>query len=319
MPIPSLQLGNIRLGTRGSKLALWQAHWVATTFTKLYPHLRTELVIISTRGDRTLDAMLPEVGGKGFFTEELDQSLLQGDIDLAVHSLKDLPTTLPEGLVLAAVCNRTWVQDVLVSRTSQTLDVLPNGARVGTCSLRRTAQIKYLRPDVQILPLRGNVPTRLAKLRDGEYDAIVLAEAGMRRLGLDDQITEVFPVTMVLPAPAQGALGVVVRRHHRQLLELSTSLDELEARATTTCERAFLHRLEAGCQAPVAALAEYHAGLLGCHGLIAALDGTQLLRRFIHGRVEDAHALGEALAGQLLSEGGEAILAAVLKKSAVHA
>src|SRR5262245_15942637 len=187
--MPSTPRSNIRIGTRGSKLALWQARWVANTLMKLHPQLHTELVVISTRGDRTLEALIPEIGGKGFFTEELDQSLLLGEIDLAVHSLKDLPTTLPADLVLGAVCNRSWVHDVLISRTSQDLEALPYGAKVGTCSLRRTAQIKRLRPDANIYPLRGNVPTRLDKLHRGEYDAIVLAEAGIRRLGLDDQIT----------------------------------------------------------------------------------------------------------------------------------
>jgi hydroxymethylbilane synthase len=276
---------------------------------KLHPQLRTELVVISTRGDRTLEALIPEIGGKGFFTDELDQHLLQGKIDLAVHSLKDLPTTLPAGLMLGAVCNRTWVHDVLVARAAQNLEALPYTARVGTCSLRRTAQIRRLRPDLQICPLRGNVPTRLDKLRQGDYDAIVLAEAGMRRLGLEDQITQVFPPEMVLPAPAQGALGVEMRADHPFLQQLISPLDEIEARATTTCERALLSRLGAGCQVPVAALAEYHAGQLRCHGLIASLDGAQLVRRIIHGRAEDAQALGEALADQLLQNGGEAILA----------
>jgi hydroxymethylbilane synthase len=307
----STQPGNIRIGTRGSRLALWQAHWVANTLTKLHPQIRTELVVISTRGDRTLTALIPEIGGKGFFTEELDQHLLEGRIDLAVHSLKDLPTTLPAGLVLGAVCNRKWVHDVLVARASQKLEDLPYGAKVGTCSLRRTAQIKHLRPDVQIEPLRGNVPTRLDKLQKGEYDAIVLAEAGMRRLGFDDHITQVFPPSLVLPAPAQGALGIEMRANDRLIQEVMTPLDELEVRATTTCERALLQRLGAGCQVPVAGLAEYRDGQLVCHGLIASIDGTQLVRRVVRGRAEEAQALGEALADQLLQDGGEAILAAV--------
>jgi hydroxymethylbilane synthase len=318
--MPSPRLNNIRIGTRGSKLALWQANWVANTLMELHPHLQTELVTISTRGDRALAAIIPEIGDKGFFTEELDQNLLHAKIDLAVHSLKDLPTTLPEGLALGAVCNRTWVHDVLVSRASQSFDALPYGARVGTCSLRRTAQIKYLRPDVEILPLRGNVPARIEKLQKGEYDAIVLAEAGLRRLGLDDHITQVFPATMVLPAPAQGALGIELRADHRLLQDLISPLDEFAARVTTACERALLHRLGAGCQVPVAALAEYQDGLLACHGLIASIDGTHLVRRFIYGRAEEAQALGEALADQLMREGGEAILAmAASNTSAVDA
>ncbi|MGH7496613.1 MAG: hydroxymethylbilane synthase [bacterium] len=311
----STPLNSIRIGTRGSKLALWQARWVANTLMKLHPHLHTELVVISTRGDRTLGALIPEIGGKGFFTEELDQHLLRGEIEIAVHSLKDLPTSLPAGLALGAVCNREWVRDVLVARAAQNLESLPYAARVGTCSLRRTAQIRHLRPDVQIHPLRGNVPTRLEKLQQGEYDAIVLAEAGIRRLGLDAHITQVFPPGVVLPAPAQGALGVEIRSGHHRLQELISPLDDIEARATTSCERALLNRLGAGCQVPVAALAEHHAGQLTCHGLIASIDGAQLVRRTMHGRAEAAQALGEALAEQLLQDGGEAILATLPAKA----
>lgn len=281
---------------------------MADALRRLYPEIKVELVKVTTRGDRALDVLIPEIGGKGFFTEELDHGLLAGEIDLAVHSLKDLPTQLPQGLMLAAVCNRKWVHDVLICREAWTLDSLPYNANVGTCSMRRTAQIKHRRPDLNILPLRGNVPTRIQKLRRGEYDAIVLAEAGVRRLELDDEIAQVLPTEIILPAPAQGALGIEILAGNHAVRDLIAALDEPQTRAATTCERAVLHELGAGCQVPVAALAECEGGRLQCRGLIAGLDGARLVRDRVSGPASEAEKLGRKLAQQLLRKGGEEIL-----------
>jgi hydroxymethylbilane synthase len=306
---------NLRLGTRHSKLALWQANWVADALRRRYPEIAVELVKITTRGDKSLEVLIPEIGGKGFFTEELDHGLLRGEIDLAVHSLKDLPTQLPHGLMLAAVCNRKWVHDVLIGREAWTLDSLPYNANVGTCSMRRTAQIKHRRPDLNILPLRGNVPTRIQKLRSGEYDAIVLAEAGVRRLGLENEIAQVLLTEIILPAPAQGALGIEILASNHAVHELIAALDEPQTRATTTCERAVLHELGAGCQVPVAALAECEDGRLHCRGLIAGLDGTRLVRDSVSGSMTEAEKLGRKLAQQLLRNGGAEILKEIKSES----
>lgn len=306
----------LRLGTRSSKLALWQANWVAAALQRRFPEIAIELVKINTRGDKTLDVLIPETGGKGFFTEELDHGLLTGEIDVAVHSLKDLPTALPQGLELAAVCNRQWVHDVLLARTACTLDSLAYGARVGTCSLRRTAQLLRHRPDLNILPLRGNVPTRIQKLLAGEYDAIVLAEAGVRRLGLIDHIVQRLPASVMLPAPAQGALGLEVFANNQLAYKFAAALDDFDARAATACERALLNELGAGCQVPVAALAHCEGDELECQALIAALDGSRLVRDSIRGRREEAQALGITLARRLLREGGEEILAGVRMNNA---
>ncbi len=282
---------------------------MARTLQTRHPELAIDLVKITTRGDKSLGVLIPEIGGKGFFTEELDQGLLRGEIDLAVHSLKDLPTQLPEGLMLGAVCNRKWVHDVLIGRESWTLDGLPYNANVGTCSMRRAAQIKYHRPDLNILPLRGNVPTRIQKLRAGEYDAIVLAEAGVRRLGLDAEIAQVLPVEVILPAPAQGALGIEILADNHAVRHLVAALDEPATRAATACERAVLHELEAGCQVPVAALADIEGKKLSCRALIASLDGARVLRDSIYGGAAEAERLGKILAQRLLQQGGEEILA----------
>lgn len=307
----------LRIGTRRSDLALWQAEWVQRALQQANPGLTTELVKMDTRGDKTLDVLIPELGGKGFFTEELDRALLHGEIDLAVHSLKDLPTELPEGLALGAVCNRRYVSDVLLSGGHRwTLESLPYAATVGTCSLRRTAQLKRIRPDLNITPLRGNVPTRIRKLKAGQYDAIVLAEAGVRRLGLDQEITEVIALELLLPAPAQGALAIEVNTKNTPACRIVAQLDEPEVRAATTCERAFLNCLGAGCQVPVAALATCEDGRLHFRGLIAALEGDRVAQGEIQGEVEEAAALGKLLAEQLLRDGGQEILENV-KRDAV--
>jgi hydroxymethylbilane synthase len=290
-------------------LALWQANHVRAKFLALYPQLEVELVKIDTRGDKVLNQPIPELGGKGLFTDEIDQQLRSGKIDLAVHSLKDLPVELPKGLALAAVFDRRWVHDVLIAPHNFTLAKLPSGSRVGTCSLRRTAQVKAFRRDLEILPLRGNVPTRLRKLENGDYDAIVLAEAGVRRLGFETRIGEVISTEIMLPAPAQGALGIEIRGDDAELQNMLARLNDEIAAAETACERSLLRALGAGCQVPVAALARINNGKLHCEALVASVDGENVVRDFITGAAADAAALGKKLAQSLWRNGADKILA----------
>jgi hydroxymethylbilane synthase len=298
----------LRLGTRRSDLALWQANQVREKLLAQYPQLEVELVKIDTRGDKVLNQPIPELGGKGLFTDEIDQQLRSGKIDLAVHSLKDLPVELPKGLALAAVCDRRWVHDVLITPHNFTLATLPSGSRVGTCSLRRTAQVKAFRRDLEILPLRGNVPTRLRKLENGDYDAIVLAEAGVRRLGFDSRIGEVISTEIMLPAPAQGALGIEIRADDVELQGMLARLNAEIAAAETACERSLLQALGAGCQVPVAALARVNDGKLRCEALVASVDGENVVRDTINGSATEAVVLGKKLAQLLWRDGADKIL-----------
>ncbi|MDZ7343403.1 MAG: hydroxymethylbilane synthase, partial [candidate division KSB1 bacterium] len=297
----------LRLGTRRSDLALWQANHVRAKLLALYPQLEVELVKIDTRGDKVLNQPIPELGGKGLFTDEIDQQLRSGKIDLAVHSLKDLPVELPKGLALAAVCDRRWVHDVLIAPNHFTLKTLPSGSRVGTCSLRRTAQVKAFRRDLEILPLRGNVPTRLRKLENGDYEAIILAEAGVRRLGFEARIGEVISTEIMLPAPAQGALGIEIRADDVELQNMLARLNDDIAAAETACERSLLQALGAGCQVPVAALARVNDGKLRCEALVASVDGESVVRDFIAGAAAEAVALGKKLAQSLWRNGADKI------------
>jgi len=299
----------LRLGTRRSDLALWQARHLREKLLTLYPQLEVALIKIDTRGDKVLNQPIPELGGKGLFTDEIDQQLRRGEIDLAVHSLKDLPVELPKGLALAAVCDRRWVHDVLIAPNNFTLATLPSGSRVGTCSLRRTAQVKAFRHDLEILPLRGNVPTRLRKLENGDYDAIVLAEAGVRRLGFDARISEVLSTEIMLPAPAQGALGIAIRADDAELQNTLARLNDEIAAAETACERSLLQALGAGCQVPVAALARVHGRELRCEALVASVDGEKIVRHVIAGSTAEAVALGKKLAQLLWRDGADKILA----------
>jgi hydroxymethylbilane synthase len=247
----------IKIGTRGSELALWQAHHVADLLRAAYPDTTVEIVTFTTKGDKILDKSLPEIGGKGLFTEELERALLAGEIDCAVHSLKDLPTEQPNGLVIGAVPKRGAVEDVLISKHNLTLDNLPQGAKIGTSSLRRAAQLRHYRSDFQIIDIRGNVPTRIAKALnpDSGYDAIVLAQAGVERLGLMDKVTQIIPLEIMLPAPGQGAIGVQCRNIQSEH-QLFSKISDFWATLETTTERAFLNRLGAGCSMPLAAYLE---------------------------------------------------------------
>jgi hydroxymethylbilane synthase len=299
----------IVVGTRGSALALWQAEHVIVRLRAAMPKLEVEVKIIRTQGDLVRDRALSQVGGKGLFVTEIENALLGGEIDLAVHSLKDMPTEQPRGLILGAILKRANPCDALVARDGRgTLADLPVGARVGTSSLRRRAQLLAARPDLQVVDLRGNVDTRLRKLREGQYDAIVLAVAGLERLGHPDAISQELPIDLMLPAVGQGALCVEVRAGDAATQSLVSSLDHLPTRRAAEAERAFLQRLEGGCQVPIGAFAQVDGSQLYLLGLVAALDGSRLVRDEIRGPAANAAQLGADLAGRLLEAGGQAIL-----------
>ena len=296
----------LTIGSRGSPLALWQAHWVQGRLAQLGIESRIE--IIKTTGDKVTDVALSQVGGKGLFTKEIEEALLAGHIDLAVHSLKDMPTDLPAGLTLAAIPEREDPRDALVGRA---LESLGPGARVGTGSLRRAAQLRARRPHLQIEDIRGNVDTRLRKLDEGLYDAIVLASAGLRRLGWESRITELFDPTVLCPAVGQGALAVETRADGGAGFEAARQLEHAESRTRVTAERAALAALGGGCQTPMGAHAYLDGDTLIIIGVIVSPDGTQMVRRRHHGPANDPEGAGTSLARQLLDAGGKEILDAV--------
>lgn len=299
------------LGTRASPLARAQTETVMARLTEAWPDLSCETRVISTAGDRTQASgePLPEIGGKGLFTAALERALREGDIDLAVHSLKDLPTEDAKGVVVGAVTARADVRDCLVSRAGASLTELAAGAVVGTSSLRRSAQLRALRPDLDVRSIRGNVDTRIRKVREGEYDAAVLAAAGIRRLGLESEVTEWLEADSMLPAPGQGALAIQCRVDAEPILALLEEIDDARARAETTAERGFLRALGAGCTAPVAALAvTTRTPRVRLQGLVASVDGTEMVRVDGEG---DPQAIGEQLASEALSAGADRILAAI--------
>ncbi len=298
----------IIIGTRSSKLALWQADYVADSLRRQYPGLRVEKKLVTTKGDKILNAPLAKIGGKGLFTKELEQDMLEGNIDIAVHSLKDMPVEIPAGLTLAAITERFDPGDALVSPKYGRFAALPQGAKVGTSSLRRKAQLLHARPDLQIEDLRGNVNTRLAKLESEHFDGIILAVAGLKRLGFGDRITDVLPRSMCLPAVGQGALAIEARAGDDETLSL---LGFLRDEATVHCaaaERAFLARVEGGCQVPVGVYAAEQQGRLSVEAVIASVDGARLYRDAVQGSWEEAGQLGSSLADRLLAAGGLAIL-----------
>ena len=302
----------IRIATRGSKLARWQAEHVASRLQSLHEHVATELVPITTRGDRMLHAPLAKVGGKGLFIKELEQAILAGAADIAVHSMKDVPVELPPGLTIPATTEREDPRDVLVSREHSGLDALPRGSRVGTSSLRRQCQLRALRPDLDIANLRGNVNTRLGKLEDGEFDAIVLASAGLKRLGLEALISEYLEPERLLPAIGQGVMGIECRAGDTDVRALIAPLHEPAAAAELAAERALNRALGGGCQVPIAGFAETREpGVLRLRALVAKVDGSLVLRDDRHGTVDAAGALGRAAAHALLARGAREILAEV--------
>ena len=300
----------IVIGTRGSQLALTQTRHVVEYLEQAAPGLDVKVEVISTTGDRMLDQPLAAIGGKGLFTEELERALRAGSVDLAVHSLKDLPTEEPEGLTVAAVATRATPNDALVCAKWSGLDAIPDGARVGTSSPRRKAQLLSRKPGLAVVDLRGNIDTRLSKvLERGEVDAAILACAGLERIGRTDAIAEVLSPEVMLPAPGQGALGIQARAGDDELLELLGKINDAAAQAETTAERALLAGLGGGCRVPIGALARIEGDGLTLQGCVCSLDGATVLRKEVSGSVSDAAALGQQAAEELLASGANAIVA----------
>ena len=302
----------LTIGTRQSLLALWQSNHIAALLREKYPECEVVLKKIVTKGDRILDVPLAQIGGKGLFTKEIETELADGTIDLAVHSLKDMPTVLPEGLCLTAITERANVGDAFVSNKYASFEELPLGAVIGTSSLRRKAQLLAARPDLQIMDLRGNVDTRLRKLDEGLYDAIILAAAGLERLGHGDCITALIPPDVCLPAVGQGALAIEARTADDEVRSMLEFLNDLPTKQSTDAERAFLGLLEGGCQVPIGVHADVAGEQIKIEAIIAALDGSTVLRDTITGKAEDAVALGQQLGKKMLAAGGQEILAAIL-------
>ncbi len=298
----------IRIGTRSSALALWQAEWVKSELEKKYPGVRVSLTKIKTTGDKILDVPLAKVGGKGLFVKEIEEAMLANEIDIAVHSMKDVPTFFPDGLHLSCITKREDPRDALLTRNKVKFNDLPKGANVGTSSLRRQAQLMSVRPDFVIHQLRGNVDTRLRKLKEGQYDAIILAAAGVKRLGLAENVTEYIDPRISLPAIGQGALGVECRVDDRELNDMISFFNHADTRVCVTGERALLRRLEGGCQVPIACYGEMKNGTLLLTGLVASVDGRQIIKDVIEGAPEQAEKLGVTLAETLLSRGADVIL-----------
>ncbi|MEW6181823.1 MAG: hydroxymethylbilane synthase [Bacillota bacterium] len=301
----------IVVGTRGSALALEQTEIVADALKRRWPEYRFSIKKIKTVGDKILDVALAKIGDKGLFTKELEVALLNKEIDIAVHSMKDVPTLLPEDLVIGAVLEREYPGDVLVSTSGKVLDGLPQGARVGTSSLRRQAQLKHYRPDLVIVPVRGNVITRLNKLKAGDFDAIVLAWAGLARLGLEGHATQRLPYSVCLPAVAQGAIGIEIRANDPEITRLTEVLDDADTRAQVLAERALMRRLEGGCQVPIGAIASTMNEELTIEGVVADLGGRRLVRAQDSGPVFQAEEVGMRLAEKLLGIGGDKILESI--------
>ena len=301
----------VRIATRKSPLALWQAEHVRDALLAAHPGLQIELLKMTTQGDKILDSPLAKIGGKGLFVKELEQALLEGRADIAVHSMKDVPAEFPAGLHLAAILAREDERDAFVSNTHATLESLPHGARVGTSSLRRQCQLSARRPDLQILTLRGNVNTRLAKLDAGEYDAIILASAGLLRLNMADRITQYIDPDISLPAVGQGAIGIECRENDACIHALLAVLNDKPTAIRITAERAMNRRLEGGCQVPIAGHAVLNGNNLTLRGLVGSPDGREMVRGEVSGPQHDAEALGIALAEDLLARGAAAILKAV--------
>lgn len=302
----------LTIGTRQSLLALWQSNHIAALLRKEYPKCEVVLKKIVTKGDRILDVPLAQIGGKGLFTKEIEEDLLDGTVDLAVHSLKDMPTVLPEGLCLTAITERANVGDAFVSNKYGSFEELPLGAVVGTSSMRRKAQLLAKRPDLEIRDLRGNVDTRLRKLDEGLYDAIILAAAGLERLGHGDRISSLIPADVCLPAVGQGALAIEARTEDKEVRDMLSFLNDLNTKQATDAERAFLGLLEGGCQVPIGVHADVEGENIRIEAIIAALDGSTILRDTINGKADDAVSLGQQLGKKMLAAGGQEILASIL-------
>jgi hydroxymethylbilane synthase len=305
----------IRVGTRRSKLALWQTEKVKDDLQARFPSLRIEIVEMSTVGDERLDVSLSKIGDKGLFTQELELAMFEGRIDCAVHSLKDLPTSLPDGLSIGAFTRRELPNDVLVSKSAKNIEELPKGALVATGSLRRTSQLLSLRSDLRIVGIRGNVPTRLSKFKASDCDGMILAYAGLKRLGLESDIAHLISVDQLTPAVGQGIIAVETRSEDSEVNDLFSAIDDREARICGCAERAFLRRLEGGCQVPIGALATLVDGRINLSTFIGSVDGAQSLRVTESGEASESEILGVTVAEKVLALGGGEILDAARKSS----
>ena len=304
---------HIKIGTRKSALALWQAEFIKSELQRLNPSITVELVHFNTKGDRILEKPLAEVGGKGLFTAELEAAMHAGDIDIAVHSLKDMPTELPQGLTLGAISKREVPYDALISPQYKTLDKLPKGARIGTSSLRRQAQLLHRRPDLKIEVIRGNVQTRLNKIETEGLDGVILAQAGLKRLGLDHQITQVFTADEMIPAVGQGALAIECRADDVEMLDMLSLIDDEPTRLAVEGERSFLNQLNGNCQVPMGVHGTIEKGQLTLKALIASTDGKTVYEGELSGPATKSVMLGKNLAKALYEEGGKHIIEALVK------
>ena len=303
----------IKIGSRGSALALWQANWVRDSLLKKYPELTVTIVKITTSGDKFLDVPLSTVGGKGLFTKEIEEALLDHRVDIAVHSMKDVPAILPEGLSIDVITEREDPRDVLISKGNLALRDLPQGARVGTSSLRRQAQLLRFRPDLKIAPLRGNVGTRINKFKNYGLDAIVLAAAGVKRLQWEDKISEYIEPEICLPAIGQGALGLEIRTNDKNILHHVNSFDHQKTHTALKAERALLKKMQGGCQIPIAAFGEVSEKNIKLTAMVSSIDGKRLIKEFDIASVNKAEQLGLDIAEKLLSSGADKIIQEALK------
>jgi len=298
----------IRIGTRKSKLALWQANYIASKLKEHYPNIQVELIKITTKGDKILDVPLAKVGGKGLFVKEIEEALLRKEIDIAVHSLKDVPTYFPDGLGIVAVPEREDPRDAFLSVKYNSLEDMPAGAVLGTSSLRRKAQILTKRKDIQVKDLRGNVDTRIRKLEEGQYDGIILAYAGLKRLGLEGKVKQVFSPEEIIPAVAQGLLGIEARLDDKETVNIVSVLNHRESSIRAEAERSFLKTLEGGCQVPLGAYSTVEGDKLKIAGFVADLEGERFFKKSIQGDISSVKELGETLAKKLIDMGAGKIL-----------
>ena len=308
-----MPLKAMRIGTRASQLALWQANWVKSELEKRYPGMEVTLVKIKTIGDKILDVPLAQVGGKGLFVKEIEEAMLRGEIDIAVHSMKDVPTEFPEGLGLHCITEREDPRDAVISRGVKFAD-LPQGARIGTSALRRQAQLLKLRPDLRMVIIRGNVETRISKLETEKLDAVILAAAGLKRLGFTDQVAEYLPIDISIPAIGQGALGIECRLDNEAIKETIAFFNHPDTAHAVRAERALLWRCEGGCQVPIAAHGVVNGDELTLTGFVASVDGSRSVKASITGPAGEGEKLGIALAEQLLKDGAHEILSEVYQR-----
>ena len=307
----STTIKTLKIASRESALALWQSRYIKAQLESLYPELEVEIVGMTTKGDQILDVPLAKIGGKGLFVKELESSMLAGKTDIAVHSMKDVPMEFPENLELAAICERENPFDAFVSNNYQNISELPEGATVGTSSLRRHSQLIALRPDLNVIGLRGNVNTRLAKLDAGEYDAIILATSGLQRLDFHDRIKSILSETESLPAVGQGALGIECRSDDAEIKTLLAPLKHAESELCVKAERAMNHRLHGGCQVPIAGFATLEGEVITLQGLVASVDGKTILKSTLSASLNESESLGVAVADELLKLGAGPLLAAL--------